>query len=214
MINIGLDPILLTWGPFSISWHSLFIAVAIAVGVWIPVRLTAKAGLSRDAIYSLALWGVPGGIIGARVVHIIDYWGYYSANPGSIFAFWQGGLAIWGAILGGVLGSQVGKGDGRTAAIILGTMVGAMIGGNVGKSMDETDQLKTADSLETVRTGEPTSWNNPDTGNEYTVTPTRTYEQSSGPCREYTIDAKIDGKNEKVHGTACRQPDGSWQNQS
>ena len=121
---------------------------------------------------------------------------------------------IIGAILGGVLGSQVGKGDGRTAAIILGTMAGAMIGGNVGKSMDETDQLKTTDSLETVRTGEPTSWNNPDTGNEYTVTPTRTYEQSSGPCRDYTIDAKIDGKNEKVHGTACRQPDGSWQNQS
>ena len=121
---------------------------------------------------------------------------------------------IIGAILGGVLGSQVGKGDGRTAAIILGTMAGAMIGCNVGKSMDETDQLKTADSLETVRTGEPTSWNNPDTGNEYTVTPTRTYEQSSGPCRDYTIDAKIDGKNEKVHGTACRQPDGSWQNQS
>lgn len=120
---------------------------------------------------------------------------------------------IIGAILGGVLGSQVGKGDGRTAAIIIGTMAGAMIGGNVGKSMDETDQLKTTESLETVRTGEPTSWNNPDTGNEYTVTPTRTYEQSSMPCREYTIDANIDGKKEKVYGTACRQPDGSWQNQ-
>ena len=103
MISIGIDPILVTVGAFSISWHSLFIAVAIAVGVWIPVRLTAKAGLSMDTIYSLALWGVPGGIIGARVVHVIDYWGYYSANPGSIFAFWQGGLAIWGAILGGVL---------------------------------------------------------------------------------------------------------------
>jgi len=121
---------------------------------------------------------------------------------------------IIGAILGGVLGSQVGKGDGRTAAIIIGTMAGAMIGGNIGRSMDDTDIAKTADSLETVRTGEQTSWNNPDTGNEYTVTPTRTYEDSSGPCREYTIDAKVGGKEEKVYGTACRQPDGSWKNQS
>ena len=105
MISIGIDPILVTLGAFSISWHSLFIMLAIAVGVGLPVRLTARAGLSMDTIYSLALWGVPGGIIGARVVHIIDYWGvlYSWSNPGAIFAFWQGGLAIWGAILGGVL---------------------------------------------------------------------------------------------------------------
>ncbi len=103
MISIGIDPILVHVGAFSISWHSLFIMLAIAVGVWLPVRLTAKAGLSMDTIYSLALWGVPGGIIGARLVHVIDYWGSYSANPASIFSYWQGGLAIWGAILGGVL---------------------------------------------------------------------------------------------------------------
>ncbi|MFC2034557.1 prolipoprotein diacylglyceryl transferase [Chloroflexota bacterium] len=103
MINIGLDPILFTLGPFSITWHSLFIVVGIAVGVWIPARLVAKAGLSTDRLYMIALLGVPGGIIGARLVHVIDYWSYYLANPGIIFAFWQGGLAIWGGILGGTL---------------------------------------------------------------------------------------------------------------
>lgn len=125
----------------------------------------------------------------------------------------QAGVII-GGVLGGVLGSQVGKGDGRTAAIIIGTLVGASIGGSVGRSMDDTDRLKTAHSLETVRTGEPTTWENPDSGNEYTVTPTRTYEDNSGPCREYTVDAKIGGKNEKIYGTACRQPDGSWEIQN
>ncbi len=103
MINIGIDPILVTLGVFSISWHSLFMAVGIVVGVWLPAYLVAKAGLSVDTIYSMALWAVPGGIIGARLVHVIDYWGYYSANPGSILAFWQGGLALWGGILGGTL---------------------------------------------------------------------------------------------------------------
>jgi len=85
-----------------------------------------------------------------------------------------------------------------------------MIGGAIGRSMDETDRLRTAASLETVRTGVPSTWRNPDTGNQYVVTPTKTYESASGPCREYTIDAVIGGKKQKVYGTACRQPDGSW----
>ncbi len=103
MITIGIDPILISLGPFSVSWHSLFMTVAIVVGVWLPVRLAARAGLSVEPLYSLALWGVPGGIIGARLVHVIDYWSYYSANPGAILAFWEGGLALWGGILGGTL---------------------------------------------------------------------------------------------------------------
>ncbi len=103
MITIGIDPILISLGSFSLSWHSLFMAIAIVVGVWLPARLVAKAGLSVDTLYSLALWAVPGGIIGARLVHVIDYWGYYSANPGAILAFWAGGLALWGGILGGTL---------------------------------------------------------------------------------------------------------------
>ena len=102
----------------------------------------------------------------------------------------QQGMVI-GGILGGLLGSQVGSGDGRTAAIIVGTMAGSMIGGSVGRSMDDTDRLKAAHTLETVRTGVPSAWRNPDTGNQYTVVPTRTYESSAGPCREYSIDAMV-----------------------
>ena len=124
------------------------------------------------------------------------------------------GMVI-GSIIGGVLGSTVGKGQGRTAAIIAGTIAGAMIGGSVGRSMDETDRIKTAQTLETVRTGVSSTWTNPDSGNQYTVTPTRTYEPTAGaPCREYVVDAVIGGKTEKVYGTACRQPDGSWKVQN
>ncbi|MCW8829330.1 MAG: RT0821/Lpp0805 family surface protein [Gammaproteobacteria bacterium] len=121
----------------------------------------------------------------------------------------QTGMVI-GGVLGGVLGSHVGGGHGRTAAIIAGSLIGASIGGSIGRSMDEVDRMKTAQTLETVRTGVPAKWRNPDTGNQYTVVPTHTYETTTGPCREYTIDAVIGGRVEKVYGTACRQPDGSW----
>ena len=126
----------------------------------------------------------------------------------------QTGMVI-GGILGGVLGNQVGGGSGRTAAIIAGTLAGAAIGGAIGQSMDANDRMHTAQALETVRTGVPTRWHNPDTGNSYTVVPTRTYDESNGtPCREYTIDAIIGGRKQKVYGTACRQPDGSWKVQN
>jgi surface antigen len=77
--------------------------------------------------------------------------------------------------------------------------------------MAETDRLKTAHALENVRTGVASSWKNPDNGNVYVVVPTRTYDEAAGPCRDYTVNAVIGGKAEKVFGTACRQSDGSWQ---
>jgi surface antigen len=120
-----------------------------------------------------------------------------------------GGMII-GGILGGVLGHELGRGHGRAAATIIGTMIGTSIGGNVGRSMDKTDRLYVARSLETVRTGISTTWSNPDTGYKYRVVPTRTYDVNSGPCREYTMDASIGGKTEQIYGTACRQADGSW----
>jgi surface antigen len=121
----------------------------------------------------------------------------------------QGGMLIGGA-LGGVLGHQIGGGSGRTVATIVGAVAGAMVGGAIGRSMDDTDRLKTAQVLEGVRTGVPTEWRNPDTGNQYEVTPTRTYEEGGGPCREYTVDALVGGQRQQIYGTACRQPDGSW----
>lgn len=117
---------------------------------------------------------------------------------------------IIGGIIGGVLGHQVGTGSGQDVATGLGAVIGAAVGGSVGRSMDELDRMKVAASLETVRTGVTTRWENPDSGNEYAMTPTRTYETAKGPCREYTLDAQIGGQTEQIYGTACRQPDGSW----
>jgi surface antigen len=115
-----------------------------------------------------------------------------------------------GAVLGGVLGHQIGHGAGQTIATIGGAAVGGFLGSRVGGSMDRNDQLKTAHALETSNTGHPTTWLNPDTGQRYTVTPTRTRASASGPCRDFTTVAEIDGSRQHVQGTACRQADGTW----
>jgi surface antigen len=66
-------------------------------------------------------------------------------------------------------------------------------------------------SLETSKTGQGKTWQNPDSGNSGTITPTRTYQESDGTtCREYRHDVVIGDEKEQVTGTACRQADGTW----
>ena len=120
--------------------------------------------------------------------------------------------AVTGGVIGGLAGSTIGHGSGRSAAIVAGTIAGALIGGAVGKSMDAQDRRQASQALEYGRINEPYAWRNPDTGVAYTVTPVRTYENHAGaPCREYYTDAIIDGRRDRIYGTACRQADGSWQ---
>ena len=118
---------------------------------------------------------------------------------------------IIGAIAGGILGHQGGGGSGQVLATMIGTVAGAAIGGSIGRTMDDYDRMNASAALENVRTGVPSTWVNPDTGYEYVMTPTNTYDSGTGPCREYTLDATIGGKTEQIYGTACRQADGSWQ---
>ena len=115
-----------------------------------------------------------------------------------------------GAVLGGLLGHQIGGGHGQTIATIGGAALGAFVGGRIGRGMDRSDQRKTAEALEKSPDAQATTWRNPESGQSYSVTPTRTYQGASGPCRDFKTVTQIDGRDELVHGTACRQPDGTW----
>lgn len=117
---------------------------------------------------------------------------------------------IVGGVVGGILGSQIGGGRGKTAATIAGVLVGAYIGGNIGRSMDANDQRKAYDALENNPSNQPSTWHNPDSNKDYTVTPTSSYNTAEGPCREYTTEVVIGGQSEIATGTACREADGSW----
>ena len=119
---------------------------------------------------------------------------------------------VTGGVAGGLLGSTVGQGNGRLLAIAAGTLAGAFIGGQIGKSMDETDRLKMNNALESNSVGQPAYWHNNKTDTNYEVVPTKNVTVNGNQyCREYRTVAIIAGKKQQVYGTACRQPDGSWQ---
>lgn len=119
--------------------------------------------------------------------------------------------SLLGAAAGGLAGSQIGDGRGQLAATAGGTLLGFLIGGNIGRSMDDIDQNCIGQALEHAPDGKTITWNNPDTGRDYQVTPSRTIQQASGAyCREYTAESVINGRTQQTYGKACRQPDGSW----
>jgi len=122
--------------------------------------------------------------------------------------------AVSGAVIGGVVGSTIGGGTGRTVAIVAGTVAGALLGSHIGKRMDEADRMKAAQALENTPTGQQTTWRNPDTGSQYSVTPTRTYEAAGAPCRDFTVNATVEGKPDTVKGAARRPADGTWKEAS
>ncbi len=116
--------------------------------------------------------------------------------------------SVVGGAIGGVLGSTVGKGVGRTAAIVAGTVAGSLLGRDIAR---KTDEARAQKALEYNYDGQASSWNNPNTGANFTATPTSSYLNASGEnCRKYQTDIYIDGKRENGQGTACRQPDGTW----
>jgi len=117
---------------------------------------------------------------------------------------------VSGAVLGGVIGHQIGGGSGKTLATIGGAALGAFARSRIGRSMDRDDQRKTAQALETSPDQRASSWRNASTGQSYSVTPKRTYDGADGPCRDFETTTEIDGRKETLHGTACRQADGSW----
>lgn len=123
---------------------------------------------------------------------------------------------LGGAVVGGVLGSKVGKGTGNGVAIGVGTLLGAMAGSSIGQSLDHADMMyynrTSQQALESAPTGKPMAWNNPDSGNSGTVTPTNTFQRADGSyCREYNQSINIGGRVEQAYGTACRQANGAWQ---
>lgn len=104
-IEIPFDPNISGGSGFALSWHGFLSFVAVAVAVWLVARAARREpSVTADMVYNTAIWGIIGGIIGARLVHVADNWDFYGNNLTEIFAVWEGGIGLWGGILGGWLG--------------------------------------------------------------------------------------------------------------
>jgi phosphatidylglycerol:prolipoprotein diacylglycerol transferase len=91
-------------GPVIIRFYSLFIAIGIIAGYYLAKGEAVRQKISPEALQVSIFYGFVGGLIGARLYHVIDQWSLYSGHLADIFAIWNGGLGILGGLAGGALG--------------------------------------------------------------------------------------------------------------
>src|SRR5690625_1066986 len=97
-----LDRVFLEIGPITIYWYGVIIAIAVALGFWLAVKETERLGLEKDLIIDFMVYAVPIAIVSARIYYVIFEWESYANGPlWRLFAVWEGGIAIHGAIIGG-----------------------------------------------------------------------------------------------------------------
>ena len=104
MIAITLNPTLVHLGPFALTWHGLFAAAGIAAGLSLSLWVARRDGFPEDPVLNVAPWAILSGMLGARMLHVVDNWDIYVQEPIKILQINEGGIGLFGAIVGGSLG--------------------------------------------------------------------------------------------------------------
>jgi prolipoprotein diacylglyceryl transferase len=95
-------------GGVALHAYGVMLLLGILGAVWLTGRRWTRRGGDWDLVFRVAMWGVAGGVIGARLYHVVTSW---SEVPDpkwqGVFEIWRGGLGIWGGILGGVLAGAI-----------------------------------------------------------------------------------------------------------
>lgn len=98
-----MDKVFLSVGPITIYWYSVLIVVSIVLGVFFSSKQAEKNGVGKDFLSNLIFYLIPVGIVGARIYYVIFNFDVFADNLLSIFKVWEGGLAIYGAIISSLI---------------------------------------------------------------------------------------------------------------
>jgi len=101
MITVNIDPILIHIGPLTIRWYGLMYVVGITVGLLVVQPYAKAKGITAEILEKIVPWAVLAGLVGARLYFVVQQpLDQYLLQPWRIMAFWEGGMAFYGAIFG------------------------------------------------------------------------------------------------------------------
>ena len=122
-------------GNFEVRFYSLIIAMGLILAVCYALRRKEQFGLSEDDLLDGVLWIAPFAIACARLYYCAFEWEQYAANPISILYIWEGGIAIYGAVIGAAIGVIIHCKVFKKISVLatldlvsLGFMIGQMMG--------------------------------------------------------------------------------------
>ena len=107
-ISFKINPVALDL-PFlgGIRWYGIILGLGIVLAYIYCAKLSHKEGESPDAVTDLVLWALPVSVICARTYYVAFSWDSYKNSPVDIFKIWEGGIAIYGAIIGAVITAAI-----------------------------------------------------------------------------------------------------------
>lgn len=100
---VPLSRIAFKLGPIPIYWYGIIIATGVLLALLLATREGKRLKLPKDTFVDLLMWAVPISIVSARIYYVVFEWDVYKNNPSKIFAIWEGGIAIHGALIGAVV---------------------------------------------------------------------------------------------------------------
>lgn len=109
-----MNPIAFEIGPIAVHWYGILIVLGILAAAYLSTFVAKLWGEDPDFVWDMLVLCIFLGVVGARLYHVltptpsmgVDQW-YYFRNPLKIFATWEGGLGIYGAVAGGALGLYI-----------------------------------------------------------------------------------------------------------
>jgi len=98
-----INPVIFEIGSLSIRWYGVILALGAVAGLLLAIQEGKRFGIKSDFFMDLLLIGAPTAIIFARIYYVAFQWDYYKDNLGDIIKIWNGGIAIYGAIIGALV---------------------------------------------------------------------------------------------------------------
>lgn len=106
-IDLDINKEIFSIGSFSVRWYGLLIAIGFALAVWYCTKRAPKFGILPDDLIDMLLVCTPAAVIGARLYYVAFNWSQFADDPVSVLYIWNGGIAIYGAVIAGLIAAAV-----------------------------------------------------------------------------------------------------------
>ncbi len=94
-------------GSVSVHWYALIILTGVVLGFLYATMFAKREKLNTDCLYDVLLWGLPSAIICARAYYVIFNFSHFQNDFWSVFKIWEGGIAIYGAVIGAAISTYI-----------------------------------------------------------------------------------------------------------
>ena len=109
--NLGLqfyvNKVAFSIGSVSVHWYALIILTGVVLGFLYATMFAKREKLNTDYLYDVLLWGLPSAIICARAYYVIFNYSHFQNDFWSVFKIWEGGIAIYGAVIGAAISTYI-----------------------------------------------------------------------------------------------------------